>query len=546
MLSLLLLGTFQNAYALEDDFTLSLEGYYRMRSYAFSDMYEEYPGKSKFITQRLRLQPEINFQDRAKFMFMTDVLDDVVWGDNQSIASTSLFAGDPSNTSSDGVSSDSFQLKRAWMEIDLAVGKLRVGRQPSHWGMGLLANSGDGFDDPFGENHSGANFDRILFATKPIAVVQTLMGKTPSEIPFYMGYAFDVLVEDPLIQYYGYECTKGIPADSPDYNSDCYNEDYDLAGTGETNLEHGYTDDSREDTQRDDTWTLDNDDDVIEHVVLAIYKGDNINLLGSKGDLTLGVYGINRIQTETNSDVLIVDAYVNFLWRKLYLESEVLNITGQSAAIALPGVINTEEGADPLTKEVDIWGYAARAGYKTPNLTAYFETGYASGDNNAADELFTGRAIHPDYNIGLLIYDEVLDAVSAARWQGTAKALASGGGIYNSRYIFPVVSAKFLGKFEAVAGYLKVWPDQPDGAVIQCVEGEESKGEAVECETYEATASEIGWEGDLAIKAKLHEHFLFSVEGGYAQVTDRLKLDSAGLNPDGKFMTIQTRLAYEF
>ena len=29
---------------------------------------------------------------------------------------------------------------------------------------------------------------------------------------------------------------------------------------------------------------------------------------------------------------------------------------------------------------------------------------------------FTGRAIHPDYNVGLLLYDEVLDAVSA-RWQ---------------------------------------------------------------------------------------------------------------------------------
>ena len=44
------------------------------------------------------------------------------------------------------------------------------------------------------------------------------MGKTPADIPFYMGYAFDRLVEDPLIEYYGYECTKGIPADDEDYN----------------------------------------------------------------------------------------------------------------------------------------------------------------------------------------------------------------------------------------------------------------------------------------------------------------------------------------
>ena len=158
-----------------------------------------------------------------------------------------------------------------------------------------------------------------------------------------------------------------------------------------------------------------------------------------------------------------------------------------------------------------------------------------------ADGLFTGRAIHPDYNVGLLLYDEVLDAVSAARWKGTASALASGGGVYNSRYIFPVVSTKVLGKFDLVGGFLKVWPDRPDGAVIQCAEGDDS-----ECETYEATADHIGWEGNLALKGRLQEHFLFSFEGGYAEVTDRLKLDAAGLNPDGKFMTIQTRLAYEF
>ncbi|MEC8379488.1 MAG: hypothetical protein VXZ96_04165 [Myxococcota bacterium] len=541
MLAILFLGSLQTAQALEDDFELSLEGYYRMRSYTFKDLYEDYPGKSSYLSQRLRIQPEINFQDRAKLMFMTDILDDVVWGDNQSISSTALFSEIPSNTSEAGTSIDSFALKRAWMEIDLAVGKLRVGRQPSHWGMGLLANSGDGFDDPFGENHAGANFDRILFATKPIAVAQTLMGKTPADIPFYMGYAFDRLVEDPLIEYYGYECTKGIPADDEDYNPDCYNEEYDIGGSGETNLEHSYTDDSRQDTDRDGTWTLDNDDDVTEHVFLGIYKGENIDLFGSKGDLTIGLYGINRNQVESNSDVWIYDAYLYFLWKKIYMEGEILNIRGKSAAIALPGAINTEEGADPLTKDVDIWGYAARAGYKTPTVTAYFETGYASGDDNVADGLFTGRAIHPDYNVGLLLYDEVLDAVSAARWQGTASALASGGGVYNSRYIFPVVSTKVLGKFDLVGGFLKVWPDRPDGAVIQCAEGDDS-----ECETYEATADHIGWEGNLALKGRLHEHFLFSFEGGYAEVTDRLKLDAAGLNPDGKFMTIQTRLAYEF
>ena len=142
------------SYALEDDFDFELEGYYRMRGHSFRNLYKDQDEPGTYMTHRLRLEPVINFQDRAKFSFMTDVLDDVAWGDNQSMASTALFAGDPSNNGADGVHSDTFQLKRAWMEVDLAVGKLRVGRQPSHWGMGLLANSGDGFDDNFGENYS--------------------------------------------------------------------------------------------------------------------------------------------------------------------------------------------------------------------------------------------------------------------------------------------------------------------------------------------------------------------------------------------------------
>ena len=40
-----------------------------------------------------------------------------------------------------------------------------------------------------------------------------------------------------------------------------------------------------------------------------------------------------------------------------------------------------------------------------------------------------------------------------------------------------------------------------------------AEGDDSECETYEATADHIGWEGNLALKGRLHEHFLFSFEG---------------------------------
>ena len=116
---------------------------------------------------------------------------------------------------------------------------------------------------------------------------------------------------------------------------------------------------------------MDNSDDVNEHVVLAIYKGENINLAGSKADLTIGAYGINRNQKETDSNVMIYDGYLYFLYRNMYLEGEILNIRGSSRAIPL---LSSNE-IDPLYKDVNIWGYAAKGGYKTNDFSFVFETG---------------------------------------------------------------------------------------------------------------------------------------------------------------------------
>ena len=40
------------------------------------------------------------------------------------------------------------------------VGELRFGRMPSHWGLGMVANSGDGYD-----SDCQTTADRIMFVT---------------------------------------------------------------------------------------------------------------------------------------------------------------------------------------------------------------------------------------------------------------------------------------------------------------------------------------------------------------------------------------------
>ena len=547
------------------DLDFDLEGYYRTRGYMFKELFAspiDGPGEvararpngtGKYMQQRLRLRPVISFEKRAKFTMMVDVLDDVVWGDNASKASTALFAGDPSVTGQSGLETSTFNIKRAWMEFDIPVGKVRVGRQPSQWGLGILGNDGNGFDDLFGENHGGSTFDRVLFATRPLAIVEKAMGKADSGTPLFFAVAVDRLVEDPLNEYYGYKCSmdpRGIQAGDwvggynqgvdSEYDPRCDLRNGATAGIGadgETDQEHDYVE-KRDATSRNSDWWADNQDDVYEMVYALIYKGDDIKLFGKSSDLHLGMYSVNRTQAETDSNIWILDAYGHLRFNGLLLEGEILNISGETSAIKLAG----GDGENPLYKEVDIWGYVARAGYEQSDYSLIFETGYASGDDDVNDDRFTGRSLHSDYNVGLLLYEEVLSRVSAAAFPGDASSLASKGGVYNSRYIYPHIKFRPTENLELIAAYLMAWPDKADGAVIQCGEGDSEEI----CNTFDAKDSSLGWEVDLGVKHTFHKHMNVALEAAWARTTDRISLEAAGLNPDGKFFTLQARAAFVF
>src|SRR5205807_197801 len=59
-------------------------------------------------------------------------------------------------------------LQPRWLyaQYRLPFGVVRVGQQPNHWGMGILANDGD-HPSLFGDYRYGSISERILFATKP-------------------------------------------------------------------------------------------------------------------------------------------------------------------------------------------------------------------------------------------------------------------------------------------------------------------------------------------------------------------------------------------
>ena len=206
------------------------------------------------------------YGDQAKLSLDIDALNGVLWGDNAGLASTALFAGNPSNTTPTGLETDSIALRRAWVEFKIPVGLMRVGRMPSNWGMGLLANDGNGHDDLFGDNENYTTYDRILFATRPIAIAQKIMGQEDSEIPLFIAVAYDRLVDDPLATYRG-DCRAGIAKGEQGYTARC-----DEDGDGITD-DLDVVDENRQVTDRNDLWWADTKDDVSEMVYVIVYRG---------------------------------------------------------------------------------------------------------------------------------------------------------------------------------------------------------------------------------------------------------------------------------
>lgn len=486
------------------------------------------PDRSHYIVQRGRFEPIVRFGDRIKVQATIDVFDNVVWGDNENLAATPLFAGDPSNTQVDGTVTDSIVVKRLWVEWTTAFGIVRLGRQPSHWGLGLLAHSGDDFTNDFGDAYDGAIFDRILFATRPISVVRGLastFGDAPapdaSKDPFIMVFALDKLVESSAITF-----RKQLTDDETvsDENAD-----------GDSFV------------RRSPIWLSDAGDDVWESVLALLFKKENWALGKEKKevmDLTVGFYLIHRWQAETASKVWIPDFYVDWRFRGIFIQGETYWITGNTEAIApAPG----------KTTKANILGTSWRAGYENPTFTGLFEIGHASGDdvivNNPGDgtaDLFTGRPFHSDYNVGLILYEQMLAMRTQEKFVGDpdTQGLWSNGGVYNSTYINPRFKLRPGDITEFRLGFVAAWADEVDGAVIPHLDREDGTNEREDGEITESKF--LGFEVDLGVTFKwAEEHILLTFEGGYMRAGRRLGRMNAYQDPaDGLSPTLYTQAQY--
>ncbi|HVV88811.1 MAG TPA: hypothetical protein VHE35_37465 [Kofleriaceae bacterium] len=510
--------------------------------------------KTSYIVSRFRLMPSLSYGKVAQLNLQIDGLDDVLMGDNNGLSTAPLFATDSSNQGFlGGPVADSIQLKRAWVQFSVPVGLMRVGRMPSHWGMGLLANGGgtgwldpetpkgepqrrvldNYFDDDFGDNHFGSTADRILFITRPITIYKTIAKKGKVENPLIVGYAYDKLSESPLLPYEGLE-RKFRPFGQQGF------------------ISRGAS------------------DDVNEHVALAIWNEPDWDKKSFQDELRLGLYGVLRLSREgstqpsvltdpnavcgtfdgepykcqdTGSKVWILDLWWRIRYGHLFTEGEGYQIGGKTFG-GVPFPTRNQ------LKEADINAGVARVGWLTNKWDALLELGHASGDDVLEDEHFKQRAIHPDFNVGLILFEETLRELTARVYgipffsnenpQG-ALGLMSNGGVINANYVFPRFKWRPtpVARTELVGGFLAAWVDTlaTNGvALFRACSGANGS-----CAPDETDSKFLGWEVDAAARAYFAGQMRFSVETGYLRYGKALKTQLPEAN--GSF-TLQTSIAF--
>ena len=264
----------------------SLGGYYRLRLEMFKSLgagvgLENVPDDrtTGYWQHRVRLDPKIKLNDNVAFFMQVDMLDNTIAGDypekgvsyqREEIPEFFSQGSIPQNdTDAGGDTRRNIAVKRAWGEVTTGVGQLKFGRMGSHWGLGILANEGNGWDDDTGDT-----VDRIMFITKAG--------------PIYIVPMVDKISEGPIWS----TSPDGVPADSE---------------TNRSTLSKG-------------------SDDVDQFTLVAVYRGE-LSSFGLYGVLRYQPYTEGRAMigdawAKTRIGPVAVEA------EGVYLTGKIINFTG--------------------------------------------------------------------------------------------------------------------------------------------------------------------------------------------------------------------------
>jgi uncharacterized protein (TIGR04551 family) len=394
---------------------------------------------------RFRLNPELHISDNLRVYTQIDMLDNLVLGSTPSGYSNSPssaggyavnarngyaplgFFDDTQAPPTAGVNStkNSIAVKRAWAEYSMPVGEIRFGRMPFNWGLGMLFNAGDGYDDD-----AQSTVDRI----------QIIGGLKPLDLYFSAAWDFP---------------NEGITSDSLALPNP---EPYDL----------GQLDDVaqyvfsvvRQKTPQLERQALTRGDVVLNGGFQLVYRhqtiaNDRTSTVDSSGNVTddTGSCSSSSYSTQAlrcpvaaaynpgsyvrrDATAWTPDLYVELKYKKFRFAAEGATVQGSIANISTTSnqlVLNGDPGY-----KIRAWGVVTELEQKLveDKLTLGFKFGWASGDQDVdglaptqnsqqlqgeddggaglGDRTFSTFRFHPSYHVDLILARSIL-----TREQGT-------------------------------------------------------------------------------------------------------------------------------
>lgn len=455
-----------------------------------------------YLDHRLRLDAGVDYKDKVRFVFSSDLMDGVLWGDNGTYGGdpgsnagtnvsvknpnvtrpcVALREGDPLDAQSYGYTicgADYLKIRKLYGEVALPFGVLRVGRQSVNIGTGTQAADGDGRPNRFGISRTGNLVDRILFATKPLEAFKPKDRRSTS-------------ANEGLILALAY-----------------------------------------------DRWVTDDP----QHLTSAVSQWDTALRFAAPDwagghDLLLAAYHAHRWDGQFGTRINSFGLRAINSFGPVTLGFDVAANLGTTREISESYHVITND--DVVDQKVQQLGARGVLRYDHKYFTVYLEGDYASGDGDPrAGTPLTQFTFAEDANVGLLLFEHILAfqtaraaaaGVETLRRLGApslpAEAVNTRGAFTNAVAVFPQVDVRPLPGLLIRGGVLVAWAAAPvvnPIASLQRWDGASIQDDLVNFAGGKP-AKFYGTELDGRIQYRFLDHFLLDLEGAILFPGDALK-----------------------
>lgn len=325
---------------------------------------------------RFRLQPTIHVSEDIRISATFDIFDNYVLGSNPDYSGALKRADVPLAGFAMSSLPGTINVKEAYAEWKMMLGLLRVGRQASHWGLGIIANggAGDGWDlgrpttstggprrtwEGNGYDNDYGNFaDRVAFLTK--------IPKANLYVSLFYDYVANGLTALDATRY------DGVVRDMD--SSD------DVRQYGFAIFQRPLT---QADADRRRTRLEDERKAGFDWGIYYLYRTQDLDVQGTTNPANIDVSKSgDQLLMVRNARAHIADVSLRYErrfspLRRLVIEGEFATILG---SIDDTNVL-TGPGQDVKQRTLQMWGGAIKSAFQDEGMGYFLDLGVASGDD---------------------------------------------------------------------------------------------------------------------------------------------------------------------